>query len=205
MDQVSSDETPSFCDFLFRWPSFYDFCFRGPPRLRGPRLNSRESRDTLWTPPWQKKASCPQRSDLTLEPLFIYSHSVTACGVVAAFAANKGRRARSRETPRAVASACRSPPSFDGSTAWLLRAPLQRLSGRRKRRRAPKRALSPPARLLSSWIACCNCSEGHFRRAYRHCHRSCDDDPWPQRDAPDGRSAVHRSSSSTTGQMNSVA
>ena len=58
MDQVSSDETPSFCDFLFRWPSFYDFCFRGPPRLRGPRSNSRGSRNTLWTPPgtWAKKS-----------------------------------------------------------------------------------------------------------------------------------------------------
>ena len=69
MDQVSSDETPSFCDFLFRWPSFYDFCFRGTPRLRGPRSNSRGSRNTLWTPAGEKKALCFQRSDLTSEAL----------------------------------------------------------------------------------------------------------------------------------------
>ena len=89
----------------------------------------------------------------------------------------------------------RSPHSFDGSTAWPLRAPLQRRSG----------AATVSMHLLSSWIACCNRSVGHFRRAYRHCHRSCDEDPWPQRDEPDGRSAVRRSASSTTGQMNSVA
>ena len=40
-----------------------------PPRLRGPRTNARVSQNTLWTPPEQKKASCPQRSDLTSEPL----------------------------------------------------------------------------------------------------------------------------------------
>jgi hypothetical protein len=42
-------------------------------RLRGPRTNSRESRNTLWTPPGQKKASCSQWSDLTLEPP-LHSH-----------------------------------------------------------------------------------------------------------------------------------
>ena len=38
MDQVSSDETPSFYDFLFRWPSFYDFCFSPPAASEDPVL-----------------------------------------------------------------------------------------------------------------------------------------------------------------------